>query len=152
MPRLNRKPKKKTSGYTRWDIFYLKFGHDYFDSLLPGDTEAIVEAWEIFRAEILKDWLHDSPGTRPWCWWEHDAPERRFRLNGVHPFNNPQRRLLVEVRETTQPGFQQRAMKLWFGVPSLLICPDDFEAIYETELQYLTRLNLLLPLELEVLP
>lgn len=155
MSRVNRRPKKRTSGYTIHDVFLLKWGHDFaFGDGIGGDLEDIAAAWEIFRDEILVDWLHETPrhgsggpGTRPWAWWKFDAPEFRRRPNGVHPFDNPERQAVIVEREKAYPDFRRQAMKTYFGVPSCLCCPDDFQAEYETEREYLTRLNFLMECE-----
>jgi hypothetical protein len=33
--------------------------------------------WTEVRAELLSEWITDAPGTRPWAWWEFDAPRWR---------------------------------------------------------------------------
>jgi hypothetical protein len=33
--------------------------------------------WEAMREELLAVWVQEHPGTRPWGWWEYDAPEDR---------------------------------------------------------------------------
>ncbi len=158
MPRVNRKRKKKTSGYTTWHVKQLEHGHDWGNGF-GGDVEAICAAWKIFRAQILEDWIHGEPdyasegpgpGSRPWAWWKFDAPELRRRVDGTHPFDDPVRIKAVEERAAKHPDFKATANKVYFGKPCCLCFPDDFEATYESEFDYLERLGLLLPGELEM--
>lgn len=172
MPRVNRRPKKRNTGYTPEHLNVLRSGHDYFGVFADGkrgprnaenrDMEAVREAWEIFRDEILHDWIRDKPqypgyygpgpGTRPWAWWKFDAPELRRRIDGKpHPFENPDRIAAIAEREIKFPGFAQTANKTYFGTSSCLFMRDDFGAEYETQQQYLERLDLLLPGERELL-
>jgi hypothetical protein len=57
--------------------------------------ERLRAAWEACREELLGSWLKAHPGTRPWAWWELDAPRwtRTFDayLDGTLP--EPRRRL-----------------------------------------------------------
>ena len=39
--------------------------------LSPGDP---CQLWITHRAELLRAWIEDRPGTRPQMWWHHDAP------------------------------------------------------------------------------
>jgi len=156
MPRVNRKRKKKTSGYTTWHVKQLEHGHDWGNGF-GGDVEAIREGWKIFHEQILQDWIRGEPdyrregpgpGSRPWAWWEFDAPERRQRTDGkTHPFDNPERKL--HVQECGGPD-DDLLYKLYHGKPECLCIHDDFFADYESEFDYLQRLDLLLPGELEM--
>jgi hypothetical protein len=59
---------------TRWlDVFIGSQG-----------TAAVARAcWEAVRDELLSEWIAEYPGTRPWAFWEFDAPEPRLRLGGT---------------------------------------------------------------------
>ncbi len=35
------------------------------------------EPWEAVKAELLPAWIREHPGTRPFAWWELDAPDPR---------------------------------------------------------------------------
>ncbi len=171
MPRVNRRPKKRTSGYTPEHLYVLRYGHDFWGLFSGGmrgprnsdirDMDAVLQAWEALGGEILKDWIrceppneatsYACPGTRPWAWWEFDAPELRRRTDGKpHPFENPDRIAHVAEKEAEFPGYAERAMRVWYGLPALFCTPDDFGAEYETQLNHLKRLDLLLPGELEL--
>jgi hypothetical protein len=163
MPRVSRKIKKKSLGYTKWNINYLRHGA-FFDFLpemeIFREVEAVREAWEIFRDEILYDWIRDKPqygtgrpgpGTRPWAWWEFDAPELLRRVDGKpHPLENPERIAHLEKMEAEWPGYKERTGKLYFGKTACLFLPDDFEAQYEATFDLLKRHDMLLPGELEM--
>jgi len=30
--------------------------------------------WRAHAPELLRDWIRERPGTRPWAWWTYDAP------------------------------------------------------------------------------
>ena len=67
----------------------------------------VPEVWAQLRDELLPAWIEKNPGTRPWAWWQVDAPEPRKR----------------EVEYTGGMKFE------------------------ESELRYLDRHGLLLPIE-----
>jgi hypothetical protein len=49
---------------------------------LSTDMEALRDVWEEVKDEVLKEWIGDYPGTRPWCWWRFEAKEQRARVGG----------------------------------------------------------------------
>jgi hypothetical protein len=52
-------------------------------------SDAQLEAhWRAHRAALLVEWVQVRPGTRPWAWWQWDAPERRRRrlAGGGEPY------------------------------------------------------------------
>jgi hypothetical protein len=70
-------------------------------------------------------------GCRPWAWWEFDAPEPRRLLSGDPAGAMPER-------------------GLWFGVPGFYRSIEAHNTlVYENQADYLRRLGLLLPGELE---
>lgn len=40
------------------------------------------EIWLQYRDRLLAEWIRLHPGSRPWAWWEFDAPEERERVGG----------------------------------------------------------------------
>ena len=40
--------------------------------------------WRTWRETIMRDWIAEHPGSRPWGWWQHEAPprEERRKLSG----------------------------------------------------------------------
>lgn len=176
MPRVKRRTKRRRTGYTDAHIRQLLTGHEWFgdafgrDDRGTLDVDAMREAWEALRGELLPKWIAEHPGTRPYAWWVFDAPERRRRIGTMrplypvkeidhmtpephcelvedgkpHPFDNPERNAKVDEWRRTYPDVANRAAyKLYFGKPSCLMTADDFEAAYESEAEYLDRLELL---------
>jgi len=79
MPRLKRRRKNRT-GYSdrhrlqlrvRWDFFGGGFGDG------PEAVPAMKAAWLEIGDSVLEEHIHERPGTRPWAWWQFDAPEQR---------------------------------------------------------------------------
>jgi hypothetical protein len=159
--------------WTPGHIHELESGHSWYGGFAPGfnsklkpGTGAWFEAgaaWDILRDQILREWIDPDhrridctamrrgAGTRPWAWWHLDKRERRRRLNGVHPFDIPARIAEVARREALYPGQAIELTKLHFGTPgAMFFQPDDFEARYESQPQYLQRLGLWLPGEREL--
>jgi hypothetical protein len=102
------------------------------DSFRWDDARA---AWDDLRDDLLPEWIAEHPGRRPFGWWAFDAIEPRQLLP-----NTPD--LAIDAR-------------LWFGLPLFFAphsCPDAIdrpEAMYETEPDYLERLDLWEPCERE---
>jgi len=44
--------------------------------------EDLVDGWQQFGPRILEEHIAETPGTRPWGWWQFEAPGRR-RVLGV---------------------------------------------------------------------
>ncbi|NQU23106.1 MAG: hypothetical protein HQ567_17650 [Candidatus Nealsonbacteria bacterium] len=148
MPRVKRKSKRRRlTGYTEAHVKHLLTGHDFFGEGFRGDRAAMRQAWEALGSDLLGDWINEHPGTRPYAFWVFDAPERRRRIDGkAHPFDNPERQAHVErIAETPEarPDYRETMYQLSYGTPNSLCMRDDFEAEYETELDYLDRLGLL---------
>ncbi len=158
MPRVRRRPKRRRIGYTKGQVEHLLRGYtflgDDFGREVRGtlDVEAMWEAWITLRDELLPQWIAENPGTRPYAWWQFDAPERRQRIgtrrylyplaeidhmtpephyefiadDKPHPFDNPRRD--EDIRgydEHTDPTDHFRGpYRLSFGVPSCSISYD----------------------------
>jgi hypothetical protein len=81
-----------------------------------GNIEA---AWMRDRAGLLRSWLREHPCTRPWAWWEFDAP--REQVDGS-PFKEcPQRRRLGGIGTPTH-----EVLGVWSyfvkGIPKDWVC------------------------------
>ena len=62
----------------------------------------------------------------------------------VHPFLNPEREAKVQKWREQHPEIAEReAYRLYYGEPSCLMTLDDFEAVFESEAEFLARLDLL---------
>lgn len=139
-----------TYGYDWFRVFAAVYGEhnlDYYDS--PVIDERRKEAWEDLRDELMADWISKHPGTRPLAWWTFEAPERRRCINReLHPHDEPTR---LEWEAKQEPTHAEHSRRLTRGRPSIIAGPDfklDPYPRYETELEYLRRLNLLVPAEL----
>ena len=79
----NRKRTRRQSQAEPWITEYLLYGYytlpsgkrSILKTLLFGETP--VPDWADVEAELLPAWIADHPGTRPWAWWEEEAPGRR---------------------------------------------------------------------------
>lgn len=109
------------------------------------------DEWEEHQATVLADWVREHPGTRPYAWWRWSAPTYRARSNGLHRFEDPARLAEAEANFQQYPGYRDRWFETHYGLPNMYSRPDDWDARYESEHEYLARLQLLLPAEIEAL-
>ncbi len=101
--------------------------------LMPFPSWAALEkAWEDNRAEVRaqvekqKSW---SKELRSWSWWTFDSPEPKRQLSGPKPV---------------------KGCGLYRGLPGAWESYEDSKAaIFETDFEYLKRLDLLLPGDIE---
>jgi hypothetical protein len=128
MPFLRRRPKLKTTppeGDPRTRARLLG-GHD-FPGIRDGpslDADQLRAAWVALRESLMAEHIRKQPRSRPWGWWEYEAPESRRQVaDGPEPV---------------------AGCPLWFGMPEL---HRGFPpgGMYESQDAYLTRLGLLLP-------
>lgn len=96
------------------------------------------QAWQDLAPELLVDWIRTRPFTRPWAWWRYDPPECRRCMSGEHPYD-----------AADWGTFPKRYS---FGLPTIKRRPEDWEATFETERDFLERLGLLTPEELALMP
>jgi len=164
MPIKKVKPKKKTKPTPEWLINGLKTGEwpkageeGCFDRF----TRKFGKEWAKHKKEIMPGWINEHPGTRPWAWWKFDAPEMRKRLsgNGDPDFEH------LGVKKLFNFGIPTHFMEQWMvdyyngrlkhvdggfvkckwkegDCDAIAYDPDD-PPVYETEYEYLKRLNLL---------
>jgi hypothetical protein len=83
----NRKKKrsKRPGQAQQWQIEYLLFGF----YTVPGGQRSIRKGlgllygepaptpWGEVRDDLLPKWIMERPGSRPWAWWQEEAPEPR---------------------------------------------------------------------------
>ena len=72
-------------GTAAWTLYLSRF----FD-----ECQEIKRTWREHKKELLKSWIRDFPGTRPWMWWRYDAPPKPVSGWENERFNSPQRRRL----------------------------------------------------------
>ena len=157
MPRFARKSRRRT-GDDATKVQRLLTGY-YMEHCPFGDADSMRAGWIERRDVLVRQWVRDRPGSRPWGWWHHDAPEPRQRIDGKpHPFDCKERTL--HIAESDRKDFWEKAYALAWGMPTSFIPPFDEDLyrdfmrnilsgrdseIFEPEWNYLVRLNLLLP-------
>lgn len=108
-----------------------------------SDEAAMKAAWFEHRAALME---HCGPGRRPWAWWRFVAPEPRRQLAGPPPLPRP------NYAGSTFSQACSLADRYSFGIPSLWPRLEDYNrAVFESELGFLRRLDLLLPGEAEAI-
>ena len=143
MPRVRRKIKVRIlHEYTDRHIYELKTGCCYrfvdgFFDHKKNDTdfEAMKKCWAEIGKKVLADFIEENPGKRPFAWWKFSAREPRKLISGIeHP----------------ESGFGQgtNEREYYYGVPNPIsfFCDDRDKTqrpVYETQFEYLKRLNLL---------
>jgi len=104
--------------------------------LLTGwGSPSLAALWREHGAGITADWIRGHPGTRPWCWWLHDASEPRRCLTGAEPLFTLQHAgdfAWVWKRKWGAPAFVQCRPPGYVGLPTV-----------ESQAAYLARHGLL---------
>ena len=76
-------PQRRTRAgeLTREKVLYLFSGFNLLDGqrAFEGATrDEIRRHWEKHRGPLLREYIDTYPCSRPWAWWEFDAPTRRL--------------------------------------------------------------------------
>lgn len=90
--------------------------------------------WVKVRDEIMAAWLEDFPGSRPWAWWNWDAPKK---LTGAGPDAALKKRLKVSGSGTPAGSH------LGFGMTDFYDVDPSSLPMVESEAAYLLRHELL---------
>jgi|GEM_PF-4379362 len=130
MAKIRKRIGKGPGDYTSAHIHQLRCGHDFFanigDPAFGDDMAAMRESWPVLREAVLEEHRRrHGLFTRPWGWWEFEAPE-------------PQRLLRQEEDVKTREW-----ILLHEGPDSPKLKNISKVDIYETERNYLIRLGLL---------
>ena len=111
-----------------------------------GGYLSVQEYWQRYGPEIMEEWLHTRPGTRPGGWWTFDAP--RWDHPDISAIRAPEYeapRLRLVDGEAVEPVWPNS----WYSpvmVHGLLLHPDiATDVLVETEAHYLRRHGLLTP-------
>lgn len=121
----------------------------YFGDASDPQIEARMrEDWETHREELVADWITSNPGSRPWAWWEFDAPEGRRVSDGTFDRQHRVRWANKWQRLYPKVGHLKLIRELFFGIPRISL---GEQVQFETERACLKRLDLLLPGELEAI-
>lgn len=141
---------KNQVGFGRFDLIGLVDGYFFglpLDVLDGDDEQGQRELWGVLKDEILAQHYQRRPGTRPAAWWKFDALELR-RLVGRdvdedEKGNGHDDGRLPAAQDPNLPDWARG--KTYFGKP---IVYDGF--LYETEHEYLKRMDLLSTGEKEI--
>jgi hypothetical protein len=120
-------------------IRHLLTGISHVERFTDDDLRA---GWDELGERLTREHIRHHPGSRPWGWWHFDAPERRRCTSGQHKFDDPARQAFI-----AKHGIIDDIYNLRFGVPACSLPQDDWHATYDTESEYLDRLDLLTPTE-----
>ena len=141
---------KNQDVFGRFDLIGLVHGHFIgfaMDTLSQNDTEGQCELWRVLKNEILAQHYQRRPGTRPAAWWKFDASELRRVLgrdvDEDEEGNGHDDGRLPAAQDPNLPDWARG--KTYFGKP---IVYDGF--LYETEHEYLKRMDLLSTGEKEI--
>lgn len=115
----------------------------------PDDRGDLRAKWAELGADLVAEHVKAHPGTRPWAWWELDAPKPTTR-----PAREPEWVFARRVDGRRQVGGSGQPMhekyraylpRYTFGIPTMADCDPDDPPQFEAEASYLKRHNLLLP-------
>jgi hypothetical protein len=101
------------------------------------EEEKLISTWDHHREAILKNWIKEHPGTRPFMWWELEAPEeprKRLGGKGITPWDAG--KAVNPVYYKGAPDTERMWQHKW------LLDTDD-PPMFESEAAYLKRLCLL---------
>ena len=113
-----------------WDAFTFK-----------SDRKEQATFWKANRENILKDFIADHSGHRPYFWWEIDATEKRKQIRGRKI------KAMWPGDIVYHFGVADYSASYALGESKNKIIPDNFE----TQTEYLKRLNLLTEAEKKLL-
>jgi hypothetical protein len=82
------RPLRRRNECTTQHIMTLLEGYCFFKYAAPGFYDASAmpifdawkQAWQQLRSELLREFIAENPGKRPFAWWKFDAPEPMRRL------------------------------------------------------------------------
>lgn len=85
MPVKRRVPKRRIDQYGKAHEFYLLRGCWLWEPFPFGehaDMDLARTCWDDIGPLLMAEWVGTRPGTRPWAWWQFDAPDERRRRPG----------------------------------------------------------------------
>lgn len=118
-------------------ITYLIRGFGFVEQFTEHELR---DGWSEVGERLTALHADSHPCTRPWAWWRYDAPERRHCTSGHHPHDDPVFQSLAD--NSTAMDLRE----LRYGIPRYMR-GEMFNATFESEHEYLDRLNLLFPNE-----
>lgn len=139
MPRKPRKAKQTRSTIKPIEIYFLQYGTVAGG---PDDEEmggeiffrnvdqkwAWLPIWEEIRGKVMADWINEHPASRPWAWWQWDAPRWKDPFEDCYchgTFAQPRQRL----GGTGTPGYEVLGLVPHFdkGIPESWVSRFDEE-------------------------
>lgn len=134
-----------------FDAYYISAEWLYHAAQEPDPVQV---EWSRVRNSVLRTWIAEHPGTRPYAWWCFDAPGVRERVGGT---GTPKHEVLKYA-----PVYD-------FGIPKYWITQQDITLrrkagfkgkpldknnppLYESQAAFLQRHGLLSEEEMEILP
>jgi len=114
-------------------IKYLKCGEcergDFEIFLLtgPNGRKELREIWESVKDEIMNTWIIEYSCTRPWAWWEYDAPRWERKFNAYFDGTKPEPR--QRIGGTGTPNYEVLNYVPYFdkGIPENWVSEFDEE-------------------------
>lgn len=143
-PRLQARRRHNSIGRRHWMVFargpsfgdpWNKLDNTYDIAEVESILADMRQSWESAKESLLRHWVTSHPGTRPWAWWEFDAPEKHRRIVSGPGYSS--------LRPDSPCCAAMKRKAIRFGVCGLIGPADDGENICESEYAYLRRLNLL---------
>jgi hypothetical protein len=141
MPRVRRVAKRRRD-YTTQEIKLLTTGVSLttrFGTVHNGraNMPALRDAWNELRDELMDQWIAEHPFSRPFSWLLFEATEPRLRTAGEQRMESAEAARKRELGNYRYCYFEDLNTRL--GAEET----RGNEAEWETEKQYLCRLNLL---------
>lgn len=146
-PRLRSRRRRDCVTARHWMVFARgpKFGDPWrleLNRVKGDDIEALEliladmqRVWDSVKKGLLAHWIRHHPGTRPWAWWQFEAPEKHRRI-----LSGPGYRSLAPDSPCCET---MKRTAIRFGVCALLGPEAEWKNICESEWAYLKRLGLL---------
>ena len=115
----NRRPETKD-----WELHYLRHGEvineGHIKRFFINKEIHWPKLWELHRDQILSEWAAKYPGTRPFAWWEFNAPRQPI---GTYPgcyFDGglPEPRLKLKGAGTPNHEALNYVPRFCFGLPT----------------------------------
>jgi len=135
--------------------------------ILTGDEKKLLSMWNEYKDALLSEFVSEYPGTRPFFWWEVDAPRwfnDPFQGCSWHgTFSIPRHRLdsNLEIKQPWDFGLNVKP-RFECGIPEDFYYFDEKigyhssadadelkKVFYESQATYLKRHNLFYPGEAE---
>jgi hypothetical protein len=117
---------------------FFEFCLDFCATEEDDETKKLL--WEKLRDDIVREHIKYIPTTRPWAWWRFDSTEPRRVLGLDHDPDESNGHDSDDL-----PAVVEDPKELYFGLPSHY---DGY--VYETERDYLKRLDLLTDSEKQI--